>query len=469
MEFISQLPHFVSLIFTSVLPFLIVLTIVVFFHELGHFMVARYYGVQVTDFSIGFGKEIYGFYDKHGTRWRFAWLPLGGYVKFVDDDNAASVPDAKVLEKMTPSEQDGCFHAKPLSHRAAVVAAGPIANFILAIVIFAGIYTVVGETINEPRIGAVVADSVAAKAGFKENDLVKSVDGTPIESFSDMQRIVSVNAGTEIPFVVQRGEREIVLPVTPVKQQLTDRFGNKVDIALLEVQRFIEPTIGAVVSGSVADKAGFKGHDRILQIGDTPVHSFNTMQRIVSSSAGKPLKFIVQRDGIEIVLNVTPAAAQTTDHSGTKKTIGRLGVHSPEGRLKKRYDPLSATWKGVKETYFIIDQTLSYLGKIIVGRESADQLGGPIRIAQISSQAASVGILPLINLIAVLSVSIGLINLFPVPMLDGGHLLFYAYEAIKGKPLSEKTREYGFRIGLALVLMLMIFATLNDLIHIKVL
>jgi regulator of sigma E protease len=469
MDLISQLPHYMSLLFTSVLPFLFVLTVVVFFHELGHFMVARWYGVKVTDFSIGFGKEIYGFNDRYGTRWRFAWLPLGGYVKFVDDDNAASVPDADAQDKLTEEERKGGFHAKPLAHRAAVVAAGPVANFILAIVIFAGIYTFVGESITEPRIGTVIADSIAEKAGFRENDLIKTINGTRVESFGDMQRIVSVNADNQLSFVVDRNGKEVDLFVTPRKKEVVDRFGNKIQIALLEVQRYIEPRVGAVVSGSVADKAGFQDDDLIVQIDDTKIFSFNKMQRIISASAGKELRFIVVRDGREVVIPVTPASKEITDQKGKKKVVGRLGVHSPRGKLKKKYNPLSATWKGVKETYFIVDQTLAYLGKIIVGRESADQLGGPIRIAQISSQAASVGIMPLINLIAVLSVSIGLINLFPVPMLDGGHLLFYLFEAIKGKPLSEKTREYGFRIGLALVLMLMIFATMNDLIHIKVL
>lgn len=469
MDLFSQLPHFVTLLFTSVIPFLFVLTVVVFFHELGHFMVARWCGVKVTDFSIGFGKEIYGFYDKHGTRWRFAWLPLGGYVKFVDDENVASVPDADAQDKLSSEDQKGSFHDKPLLHRVAVVAAGPIANFILAIVIFAGIYTFVGENITEPRIGGVIANSVADKAGFKENDLITAIDGSSIESFGDMQRIVSVNADTELSFVIDRAGRELVLPVTPIKREVTDRFGNKIKIAMLEVRPFIEPRIGAVVTDSVADKAGFNDNDLIIQIDDTKIVSFNSMQRIISSSAGKNLSFTVLRAGREVVLSVTPATVEVTTRKGNKKNIGRLGVHSPRGKLKKKHNPVSAVWKGVKETYFIVDQTLSYLGKIIVGRESADQLGGPIRIAQISSQAASVGILPLINLIAVLSVSIGLINLFPVPMLDGGHLMFYLFEAIKGKPLSEKTREYGFRIGLALVLMLMIFATMNDLIHIKIL
>ncbi len=469
MDFISQIPHYFSLLFTNVLPFLFVLTVVVFFHELGHFLVARWYGVKVTDFSIGFGREIYGFYDKYGTRWRFAWLPLGGYVKFVDDENAASVPNAKAPETLDEEDADGLFHGKPLAHRAAVVAAGPIANFILAIVIFAGIYTLAGETIMEPRIGGVQAGSVADRAGLRELDLVKSIDGSPVESFGDMQRIVSVNADTKLSFVVQRGEKQLVLPVTPRKKEITDSFGNRIKIAMLGVEPYIAPEIGAVVPGSVADRAGFREGDVILRIDEKPVNSFNAMQKIISASAGRKLTFLVLRDGAKMVIPATPSVKVIKSRSGRKKTIGLLGVHSPRNMKTRKLNPVAALWKGTRETGFIVQQTLSYLGKMIVGRESADQLGGPIRIAQISSQAASVGIMPLINLIAVLSVSIGLINLFPVPMLDGGHLLFYFFEAVKGKPLSEKTREYGFRIGLALVLMLMIFATMNDLIRISVL
>ena len=274
---------------------------------------------------------------------------------------------------------------------------------------------------------------MAEKAGLKPMDLIKTIDGTAIESFGDMRRLVSVNADTELSFVVQRGEKELVLPLTPRKRELTDRFGNKVKIAMLQVSPFIEPKIGAVVPDSVADKAGFHDNDEIVQIDQTQIHSFNAMQRIISRSAGKNLTFTVLRDNARIIIPVTPGARERTDRAGKKRTIGLLGVHSPRGRLKKKHNPVSAVWKGTKETWFIIDQTMSYLGKIIVGRESADQLGGPIRIAQISSQAASVGIMPLINLIAVLSVSIGLINLFPIPMLDGGHLLFYMFESHQGE------------------------------------
>ncbi len=469
MDLFALIPHYITILFTTVLPFLFVLTVVVFFHELGHFMVARWAGVKVTDFSIGFGKEIYGFNDKHGTRWKLAWLPLGGYVKFAGDDNAASVPDEKAIANMSDKEREGNFHTKPLAHRAAVVAAGPIANFILAIVIFAGIYTIVGEPMVEPRIGAISKNSVAEKAGLQVNDLIKSIDGRVIETFNDIQETVMTNANTELTFVIDRNGEEKILPITQTKRAIKDKSGNDNNIALLAVEPFISPRIGTVVSGSAADKAGFQANDEIVRIGNIEIQTFNRIRRLVSNSPGKELQVTVLRDGARIVLPVTPATAQITDRAGNKKDIGRLGVTSAGGGKVKKYNPIAAVAKGAERTWFIVDQTMSYLGKIIVGRESADQLGGPIRIAQYSSEAASAGFLTLINLIAVLSVSIGLINLFPVPMLDGGHLLFYFFEAIKGKPLSEKTQEYGFRIGLALVLMLMIFATMNDLIHIKVL
>lgn len=382
MQFVADVTGLVTPVFTVVLPFLFVLTVVVFFHELGHFLVARWAGVRVVEFSIGFGPEIAGFFDRHGTRWRFAWLPLGGYVKFVDDENAASVPDPDAAAHMTPEDLAGSFHAKPLPHRAAVVAAGPIANFILAILLFAGLFTFYGEQITEPRVDSVVADSVAARAGFAQNDLVVSIDGRKIDSFSEMQRIVGTSAGSRLTFVVRRGDRELEVQAVPEKKEIDDGFGNKVSVGFLGLKR-------------------------------------------------------------------DPAAQNSW--------------------TLRRYDPVSALGKGVQETWFIVERTMAYLGNMIIGKESADQLGGPLRIAQVSGQAAQLGFASLVNLIAIISVSIGLINLFPIPMLDGGHLLFYAIEAVKGEPLSEKIREYGFRIGLALVLMLMIFATMNDLLHLKIL
>lgn len=357
------------------LPFLFVLTIVVFFHELGHFLVARWCGVQVLAFSVGFGPELFGWNDRHGTRWKLSAIPLGGYVKFAGDENAASVPDRELLAGLPETERAGAFHLKPVGQRAAVVAAGPIANFLLSIVIFAVMFSTVGRPITPPRVDQVTEGSAAQTAGFQPGDLVVSIDGQPIESFSDMQRIVSVSAGRPLQVTVERDGTPATLTAVPDQREITDRFGNTQRVGLLGISHRAEA------------------------------------------------------EDVEI----------------------------------RRYDPLTATWMGAREVYFVVDQTLSYLGGIVVGRESADQLGGPIRIAQVSGQVATLGFAALMQLAAVLSVSIGLINLFPIPMLDGGHLAFYAVEALRGRPLSERTQEMGFRLGLAIVLMLMVFATWNDI------
>ena len=360
-----------------VVPFLFVLTIVVFFHELGHFLVARWCGIKILAFSIGFGPEILGFYDRYGTRWKIAAVPLGGYVKFFGDDNAASAPDFDAAANMTEEEKRDSFVFKPVGSRSAVVAAGPIANFILAIVIFAGIFMIVGKQTTTARVDSVQPNSAAQAAGFKPGDLVQSIDGQKIESFADMQRIVSVSAGEPLQVTVERGGVPVTLKAVPELKELKDNFGNVHRLGVLGISRSMAP--------------------------------------------------------------------------GDIKT--------------EKMGPLQAVVAGVQETWFVVDRTLSYLGGVVTGREAADQLGGPIRIAQVSGQVATAGFTALIHLTAVLSVSIGLLNLFPIPLLDGGHLLFYGIEAIRGKPLSERAQEVGFRIGLAIVVMLMIFATFNDILH----
>ena len=360
--------------FFVLVSFLFVLTVVVFVHELGHFLVARWCGVNIKAFSIGFGREIFGFFDRHGTRWRIAWIPLGGYVKFMDDENAASAGPSASLEEMTPEERAGAFHAKPLWQRAAVVAAGPIANFLLAIVIFALMFSLIGVRSTAPRVDEVVPSSPAAAAGFMPGDVILAIQGERVETFNDVLRTVSTSPGRELAIKVKRGEETLTLQVTPERQEVQDNFG------------------GTIVRG----------------------------------------------------------------------IIGIRRVTTPETLELRRAGPLEAVWLGVHETKFIITSTLSYIGDVVVGRQSADQLGGPIRIAEVSGQVAAIGPEALLNLIAVISVSIGLINLFPIPLLDGGHLLFYAIEGLRRKPLSERTQEIGFRIGLALVLMLMVFATWND-------
>lgn len=378
MDTINLLSGFGGTFLGYLLPFLFILTIVVFVHELGHFLVARWCGVGVKTFSIGFGPEIFGFYDRHGTRWRVAWIPLGGYVKFVDDENAASAGQMS-LDDLSPEDRARSFQGKPLAQRAAIVAAGPFANFILAIAIFTTIFSVYGERITAPIVDAVAPNSAAARAGFQAGDRIVSIDGDKIDNFTTMQRIVSMSPDQQLRFLVDRGGVEVEFSATPERKEITDRFGNTLRIGLLGIQR----------------------------------------------SA------------------------------------------SPDDWTWERHDPITAFVMAVKECYFVISRSLGYLYDVIVGREAADQLGGPLRIAQVSGQVASVGFVALLNLAAIISVSIGLINLFPIPMLDGGHLLFYGIEAVRGKPLSQSTQEMGFRIGLAFVLMLMIFATWNDLIHLK--
>ena len=360
-----------------IVPFLFVLTLVVFFHELGHFLIARWCGVRILVFSIGFGPEIVGFNDRHGTRWKIAAIPLGGYVKFFGDDSAASTPDTARIATMNESERSYSFVGQSVAKRAAIVVAGPMANFLLAIVIFAGVFTLYGKQTMTARVDSVQTGSPAAAAGFQPGDLVTSIDGKPIADFADMQRVVSESAGQALHITVKRGDAESILTATPTLSEEKDIFGNVRRIGLLGIRR---------------------------------------------STAPEDLKF-------------------------------------------QPVSPPEAVLMGAQETWFVIDRTLSYLGGVVVGREAANQLGGPIRIAEMSGQVATLGFVALIHLAAVLSVSIGLLNLFPIPLLDGGHLLFYAVEAVRGRPLSERAQEVGFRIGLAIVLMLMIFATFNDIVH----
>ena len=360
-----------------IIPFLFVLTVVVFFHELGHFLVARWCGVKVDVFSIGFGREVFGRTDKHGTRWKLSWIPLGGYVKFAGDDNAASMPDKAALNQVPLNQRAGLFFFKPLHQRAAVVAAGPIANFILAIVIFAGIYGIVGKGTVLPIAGGVVAGSPAEAAGFKADDEVVAINGSKISDFNQMTQVVTMNPGVPLTFTVQRGAAAVNLVVTPKLAEIKDILGNTVKI-------------GQIGLSSKTGEAGYKF---------------------------------------------------------------------------ERLNPIESIAAGTSKTWFVVTSTLQGIGGMLTGRQDSSQLGGVITIADLSGKVAKTGFLELMGLVATLSVSIGLLNLFPVPMLDGGHLLYYAIEGAKGSPLGEKAQEFGFRVGLVLVMMLMVFATWNDLVR----
>ncbi|MBX2806003.1 MAG: RIP metalloprotease RseP [Hyphomicrobiales bacterium] len=358
-----------------VLPFLFVLSVVVFVHEMGHFLAGRYFGVTVEAFSIGFGPEIIGFHDRYNTRWRIAWIPLGGYVKFKGDENAASVPSAVNVDQLSPNDRKGNFHASPLYQRAIVVAAGPIANFVLSICILFFWFLAFGKPILEPRIANVQPDGAAAVAGFEPGDLIREIDGSQIESFVDVQRVVMLSAEDELTFLVDRGGQPVTLKATPQLKEIEDQFGNPVRIGLLGIEN---------------------------------------------------------------------AATDVTT---------------------KDFGPIGAVSQSLTETWFWMQQPFIFIQKIFIGQASGDEVRGIVGIAELSRGVASLGFVELFRWIAIISINIGLLNLFPIPILDGGHLLFYGIEAIRGRPLSERTMEIGFRIGFALVIMLMLFATRNDVIH----
>lgn len=361
-----------------ILPFFFVLSVVVFFHEMGHFLVGRWCGVKVDAFSLGFGPEIFAFTDRKGTRWRLAALPLGGYVKFHGDANAASMSNAEQVATMSAEERAVSFFSQKVWKRAAIVAAGPIANFILAIVIFGSVYFTYGKEVLAPRIESVRAGEAGELAGFQAGDLIVSIDGDAISNWNEMQRVVQKSGGVPLSFVVRRGTQELTLSAMPRQRDIDTPFG--------------------------------------------------------------------------------------------KHRVGLLGVtasaDAADWRIE-RYGLIESVKLASMETWFIAERTVSYVAGVFTGRETAEQISGPIRIAEISGAVAKVGIGALLSLAAILSVSVGLINLFPVPLLDGGHLMYYLVEALRGRPMSERAQELGFRVGIALVGALMLFATFNDVLHLS--
>jgi regulator of sigma E protease len=356
--------------------FLVVLTVLVFVHELGHYLIARRAGVRIEVFSIGFGPELFGWYDRAGTRWKFSTIPLGGYVKMFGDSDATSMLPSLRAASMTEGERAVSFVHKGLGQRAAIVSGGPLANFVFAIVVLAVLFATYGQPFTPADVGQVQPGSAAEKGGMKVGDTIVNIDGRPIERFEDVQQIVRLDPGEAMSVTVRRDGQLVTLNVTPSRTETSDRFGNHHEI-------------------------GFLG---------------------------------IGRSGVEYV----------------------------------RRNPASAVLQAVDETWNLSSGTLEAIWQIIIGTRASDELGGPLRIAQMSGEVAEGGLVPLLWFMAVLSINLGLINLFPVPVLDGGHLLFYAAEAIRGKPLGQRAQEYGFRIGLALVLTLMVFATWNDLVHLRI-
>ena len=363
-------------ILNFVIPFIILLTVVVFVHEYGHYYFAKKYGVGVTDFSIGFGREIFGFNDKDGTRWKFCLIPLGGYVKFFGDRNVFSQSEQQeLLKQYNHQDQKKLFVVKPLYQRSLIVFGGPLANFILAIFIFSFIYMFSGKDFTPAKISEVQIDSPAYVAGIKENDIIKSIDNNNIKSVLEVSTHINISTNDKIEIVVLRGQEELSFLVEPNQVIAEDNLGNKVKKKIIGIK-------------------------------------------------------------------ISPAADEFN---------------------KQRLGPTKAIYYAINETWFVTKSTLKFVGAIFKGKGDSSQLGGPIRIAKITGQVSQFGIIAFLSIMAYISISLGLINLFPIPLLDGGHLMFYAIEKILGRPLTQKTQESFFRIGLFLLFSLMFFTTFNDL------
>lgn len=390
LEFLAQVPLYV-------LPFLVVLTVVVTVHELGHFLVARAFGVKIDRFAIGFGRALLSRTDKHGTEWRLGWIPAGGYVKFSGDLDPSSVPDeaglaelkGRIVAEQGPAALRDYYHFKPVWQRALVVAAGPLANFVLAIFIFTLLFSLIGVQILPARVAQVSEGSPAAAAGFREGDLITGINGRRVDDSRDVTRIVSLSSGDQ-------------------------------------------------------------------------------------------LRFLVERDGAEVTLRATPEREVVVDPVGGRISVGRIGLGllpAVDEVRHVRYGPLAAVGEGVSQTVDVLGTSLRYIGRIFTGRESGDQLSGPIGIAKASGALTSAAVeanpdpgatvfnlvLTMASFAAILSIGIGFLNLLPIPILDGGHLVFYGYEAVAKKPVAARYQEAGFRVGLALLACLMLFATWNDL------
>ncbi|MEN9894186.1 MAG: hypothetical protein RIR97_38 [Pseudomonadota bacterium] len=358
----------------NIIVFILVISLLVFVHEMGHYVVGRWCGIRIQAFSVGFGPELLGWTDRHGTRWKLSAIPLGGYVKFLGDANASSEPDFQSLASMTEEDRRATFPGAALWKRALTVAAGPLANFLLAILIFSATFYVYGRSITDPVVGEVKAESAAAVAGILPGDRLVAIDGIEVETFDDVRRYVSIRPGTTIIVTVERDGQMLPLTMVPKRTEIEDQFGNKLEAGI----------IGVVTTKDVANF------------------------RIKTYSLGQSVQ------------------------------------------------------QAVFECWYIVKSTYDYIANVFAGQMSADQFGGPVRVSQVTGQVATLGVWAVFQLAAALSVSIGLINLLPVPVLDGGHLVFYAIEAIRRRPLSPKAQEVAFRIGFALIMTLMVFVTWND-------
>lgn len=451
--------------------FLIVLGLLVFVHEWGHYIVAKMCGVHVESFSVGFGKELFGVTDKHGTRWKFSLIPLGGYVKMFGDSDPASaghidgVEDGDEVRPLTDEEKKIAFYTQPLWQRALIVFAGPAINFIFAILILTGVYTVVGKEVTPPNAAAVVMDSAASKAGFQPHDQVIAIDGREIKSFEEVRSEVMIGLDTPRIFTLLREGVEIEVQAIPDKLEEEDHFGFKHQRGLLGV---ISPGKALAIKHILAvddiEIRETKNEEAEDGEENAMVRDVSHTRELLNARMDKVVKIRMNMGEEDKDLLIHPYADLNKDllvEDAEGSDI--LVISEAEGSILVGYNPLDAFVESILETKNITLKTLGALGQMIVGTRKPTELGGIIRIGAIAGDMAKSGLLAIIMFTALLSINLGLINLFPIPMLDGGHLLFYAVEAVKGAPISEQIQEYAFRLGFVVLVAIMLFANLNDI------
>jgi regulator of sigma E protease len=437
--------------------FILVLSILVFVHEWGHYIVARMCGVRVETFSIGFGKEIWGINDKNGTRWKLSLIPMGGYVKLFGDLDPASVKHKEGEEDKTghirphtAAERKQAFYAQSVAKRSAIVFAGPLINYIFAIILLAGLYMTQGQPVTPPEAAAIIGGSSADKYDFRPHDIVVSIGGRSVESFEDIRREMMIALDGEREFVILRDGKEMKIMAAPQLQQLEDRFGFKQSRGLL---------------GLISPRHAIR-IDSITKIDGRAYKDPAEIRKQLTRRMGSVFTIEVERGASSDVLTVQPLASLNAALSDSEhKDHDLLYISEHKGDVFVKFGPLSALYTSLRETWNITQGTLEAIGQIITGSRSATELGGVIRIGALAGDVAKQGLVPIILFTALLSINLGLINLFPIPLLDGGHLVFYAFEAVFRRPVPEQIQEYAFRLGFAFLVGIMVFANLNDIMQ----